>query len=104
MAFDRKYLSPMGYGGQGGNTVWLYHDINSDNIASLAGPGVNTAYFSRAYDDHGIAARKGDIILISAFETPATNAASPCMAVVPNTWDSNGATIIVTGSDKLFTN
>jgi hypothetical protein len=95
MAFDRKYLTPMGYGGDGGNSLWLYHDANADNIASLVGPSVNTAYFSRAVDDHGVKAKKGDLIFISSFNTPATNEATPVIALVPNDWDSNGASVIV---------
>lgn len=103
MAFDRTYFSQVHVGGAGANSVWFYHDYNADNIASLAGPGVNTAYFSRAYDDHGIKARAGDLIMISSFHTKAVNAATPCMALVPNDWDGNGATVIVTGSAYLYT-
>lgn len=103
MAFDRQYLSQIGYGGKGGNSLWMYYDVNADNIASLAGPGVNTAYFQRAFDDHGIAPKKGDVIMISSFQTPAVNAATPVVALVPNDWDANGATIIVTGSGYLYT-
>ena len=102
MAFDREYFTQMAYGGQQGNSIWHYYDVNEDNLASLAAMTTNTTYFSRAFDDHGIVARQGDIILISAFETMAENVGTPVIAIVPNTWDANGASIIVTGSSYLY--
>ena len=101
MAFDRTYLSQVHIGGAGANSLWFYNDANSDNVGSLAGLTINAAYFSRAYDDHGIIARAGDVMII--FSQASTNNASPVMAAIPDDWDTNGASVIVTGSSLLFT-
>jgi len=95
MAFSNDYFTQMGYGGKGGNSIWHYYDWNGDNVASLTGAGGDTAYFHNAYKNHGILGRAGDIILISSFKTPPENVATPCIALIPNDWDSNGATVII---------
>lgn len=99
MSFDREYLTQMSYGGKGGNSIWHYNDYNADNVASLVsktGTGtVNAAYFARAYTESGIVARDGDIILISSYATKATNSATPVIGLIPNTWDANGASVIL---------
>ena len=93
MAFDREYLTQMAYGGKGGNSLWHYLDVNEDNIASAVSATPNTEYFKRAFTDHGIKARKGDILLIASIESG--NTATPVIGMVPSNWDDNGASVIL---------
>jgi len=92
MAFDIQRLGKIHIGGTGAFTKWFYSDPG-DNVASLAGAGVatSTAYFQRAFDDHGIRAREGDL-----FEISNSNAATPvCFGRVQADWDANGASVTI---------
>lgn len=97
MAMNESYFSAVAYAGTaGGNTVWYYFDYNADNVASIGGAEVNAVYFSRLYTNLGIVARQGDLILAASRSATygGDNTATPCMLIVPTTWDSNGASVI----------
>jgi hypothetical protein len=100
MSFNINYFSKLGNPGtSGGNTVWYYFDQPADNVASIVSAplgAVNTTFFSLAYSTYGIRAKAGDVILIASrsSSTLGVNSATPCLAMVPNDWDSNGASII----------
>lgn len=96
MAFDRDYLTCMGYGGKGGNSIWHYFDVNADNVASIANATINTTYFLPAFLASGIVARTGDIILVASrtATTQSVNTCTPIMLQVPSTWDVNGASVV----------
>jgi hypothetical protein len=34
-------------------------------------------------------------MIISSVATAATNTATPCLGLIPNDWDSNGATVMI---------
>jgi len=91
MSFDRTYLNRIHLGGEGGNSLWHYCDVNGDNVASVAGTTPNTTYFSTAYSNHGMKALAGDFFIIA----PASNSGTPCIGYVPSDWDSNGASVII---------
>lgn len=97
MSFNINYFSKIANPGTpGGNSVWYYHDYAADNVASLVGTAGNITYFGTAYTLYGIQAKAGDLIMVSSFATKATNTASPVMGLVPNSWDANGSTVLLT--------